>query len=72
MSEPFSHEDRMQAGEAVMTIFDALEQEDVQRHIIEAREAIDASVTALVDQGLSKRDCAFALVGIVMAPILAE
>jgi hypothetical protein len=68
MSEPFSTDDFAEAGNAVLNIFEALENEDLQRHLIEARTAIEAAVDHLRGQGFSSKDAALCLVGIVLSP----
>jgi hypothetical protein len=58
MAEDFSHEDRMDAGIQVMGLFDALEDEDVQQAIRDARQAAVTLTIHLRALGLDNRTCA--------------
>jgi hypothetical protein len=71
MTDPFSHEERMQAGQAVLSAFDALEDPDIQRHLLAARDAlIEASDIMRGQHGFDDRLVGLALMGVVFAPIL--
>jgi hypothetical protein len=70
--DPFSHEHRMRAGESIISLFDALEDTDLQAHLSDARTAVEAAAAHLKDRGFTPREAAVVLVGIVLPPVLAE
>jgi Na+(H+)/acetate symporter ActP len=68
--EPFSSDDFQQAGQQVLTVFEALEDEDVQADYMAAAEALGRIATNLRAHGLPDRIVALSLVGLLIAPIL--
>lgn len=72
MPEPFSHEDFMQAGQRAAAILEALEDKDLQRHYLDAREAVQHVYEHLKDKGFDNRTIAQSLLGVVLSPILPD
>jgi hypothetical protein len=72
MTEPFSQQDFTEAGAKCLTIFEALEDQDLQKHLLDARTSIEAAVRNLRAQGFDSRDVALTLVGIVLGPIFND
>jgi hypothetical protein len=71
MTEPFGHEERMQAGQAALSTIDALEDPNVYRHLIKARDELIAAATLLRDQhGFDNRMVGLSLMGVVFAPLV--
>lgn len=72
MSEPFSHEAKMEAGQGVLNLFEAMEDEELQRHFLDARAAIEAAASNLKDQGFTRSQCSLALIGVVLGPVMDD
>jgi hypothetical protein len=72
MPEPFSHEDRMAAGEQVLNVLDAIEDKDLQQHLLAIREAADHAATNLKDQGFGDKAVSQVLIGIVLSSAIRD
>lgn len=69
-TDPFSHENRMRAGASVAGLFEAMEDEILQQHMVNARDALELAATSLEQKGLEPREIWLSLIGIVIGPIL--
>jgi hypothetical protein len=69
--DSFTHEDRMRAGEACISALDALEDTDVQKCLIVARDALVSTCDVLRDRyDFDDRMIGLTLMGVVFAPML--
>lgn len=73
MTEPFSHEARVQAGESMMDLFDALEDTELQEAMTTAKGAIAQAADIMRDRhGFDNRMAMLALVGLVLHPVMPD
>jgi hypothetical protein len=70
LPEPFSHEDRMEAGETILSFFDALEDQDLQDAILAVRHAVEKAQQLLVDRGMDDHTASLLLIGPALGPLL--
>lgn len=69
--EHFSHEDKMRAGNATLDVLEAIENTDLQRHLLDARNAVQRAARNLEEQGFTEPRLIFlALIGVVLDPIM--
>lgn len=71
-NEGFSHEEKMEAGSLVFDLLDALDDPDLQQHMIDMRAALQKAVRHLEDRGVSTHDAWLAFAGIILSPILPD
>jgi hypothetical protein len=72
MAEPFSQEDRIEAGNAVLNVLDSLEDQDLQRHLVAFRTAADEAASNLTSQGFTPKVITQVLIGVLLASTFYE
>jgi hypothetical protein len=70
MSEDFSYEDKMEAGQRLMAIMDVTEDKEIQEALIATRDAMVASADLLRAHGLDDRTVFQLMLNTLAVPFL--